>query len=169
MDSLSRLIYRDTCVIAAMCLDNPYESPAAEPSVAIALRVPWKSLAFAALWGAAILNLFHAGTIPDGYRIHVLNETPPFPYPWQGVIRIAMLMGFQASIFYLILRPESFRLQFARLAGALGLNFCMLLFFGVFAMHAPPYFGWQLAWLLLHGIALVCLLIIAGAFKARSA
>ena len=150
-----------------MCLNNPYESPI-EPSVPLALKVPWKSLAFATLWGAAILNLFQAGTIPDSYRIHVLNEMPPFPYPWQGVIGIAMFMGAQAAMFSFILRPESFRLQFARLASAIEINFCMLFFFGIFALHAPPYFGWQLAWLLIHGIGLVCLLIIAGALRARS-
>ncbi len=138
---------------------NPYATPTSSYSIS-QKSYPWKSLLFCAIWGAAILYLLRAGALPDGYRIHVLNESPPFAYPWSGVKTTALLMFGQSIVFYLIIRPESFVLQVSRISSALVANIAMFLFFGLGGMHAPPYYAWLLIWLLLHGVGLVGLLIL---------
>ncbi|MCU0719203.1 MAG: hypothetical protein MUC83_05835, partial [Pirellula sp.] len=110
---------------------------------------------------AAIMNLFRVGSIPDGYRIYVLQETPPFPYPWIGVFWITGFMVFQAIVLYIILRPESYAWDLSRTLTAFVFQLVMFVFFAFFSMHSPPYYAWFLLWMIICLATLLILSVLA--------
>ena len=137
---------------------NPYASPTHTGLESNDQRFPWRSIVYVACWTAAILMVFGFGTIPDSYEWSS-NSERPFFYPLIDVVWTAFLMVMQATVFYSILRPESYRRSWLRAFAALVVNAVLLLFYGSFAIGAPasPFYLWYVGWLFLHGVFMLVL------------
>ena len=111
-------------------------------------------------WLVGLVGLAWFGTRIDHYRLHVMHMPLPHPYPWRGVTDTAVIMTLEAMVFYLILRPRSYRLSRSRALGAFLLGLLLVVVFGVLYMHAPPYAAWH--WLWLVGATIGFLVLLAG-------
>ena len=101
--------------------------------------------------------LWWGGTRVDGYRLHVLKDPLPHPYPWNDIIVMSMVLTVEAMVFYAVIRPESYRRSWGRALAAAILGLLLWVFIGLSLMHGPPYeFAHQL-WLALATVSFVAL------------
>jgi drug/metabolite transporter (DMT)-like permease len=134
-------------------------------------RITYRSWSFVALWALGVTLLLWSGTQVDGYKLYVLGEPLPHPYPWQGVFVEIGILSVESLAFYAVIRPESYSNSWLRALASLLLSLGLLVFFGLMLMHAPPHAVWHWLWLAFVCIAFLSLLGISGvnAFRAHAA
>jgi hypothetical protein len=134
-------------------------------------RVTYRSWIFVALWAVGLALLLWSGSQVDGYKLYVLGEPLPHPYPWHGVLVEVGILSAESLAFYALIRPESYRNSWLRALGSVLLSLGLLAFFGLMLMHAPPHAVSHWFWLAAVCIAFLILLSISAvnAFRARAA
>ena len=118
-------------------------------------------------WVLGLALLAWSGTFVDGYRVHVLDEPLPHPYPWGGVGTMMAVFTGEVLVLYAVIRPITYaraRSWWRALAGLL-VSLLLVFGFGVVLMHAPPYMF--LHWLLLAVMALACLVLLGVSALSR--
>jgi len=125
----------------------------------------------AAIWAVGVATILWSGTKVDGYRLHVLQQPLPHPYPWSGVMLVIGIWLVESFTFYALLRPETYKRSWLRALGASLLSLGLFVFFGVALMHAPPYVVWHCLLLGLVSLATLGLLCVSAvnSFRARAA
>ncbi|MFZ4730092.1 MAG: hypothetical protein ACOYMQ_15720, partial [Pseudanabaena sp.] len=84
----------------------------------------------------------------------------PHDYPLQDILNMIGVMSFEVLLFYVVIRPITYRRSWRRALMALVIAIFMLLFF-LFLMHTPPYMGWHWLWLVSVTFALLILFLIS--------
>lgn len=110
-------------------------------------RFTYRSWIFVAFWAAGVAILIRSGNQVDGYKLHVMGEPLPHPYPWRGVLVETGILSVESLAFYAVIRPESYNLSWLRALGSLLLSLALLVFFALMLMHAPPHAVWHWLWL----------------------
>ncbi len=106
-------------------------------------------------WLVGVAVLAWSGTHVDAYRLHVLDEPLPHPYPWRGVATMTATFTGEVLLLYAIIRPITYQRSWARALAGLFVSLLLVFGFGVVLLHAPPYMIAH--WLLLAAMAFACL------------
>lgn len=141
---------------------NPYAPLETRSVIDQRSSITWRSVCFCTVWVFAIAVLFCFGTVPDGYRISVMKQMPPFAYPWAEVLCVAGVMVAQAIFLYGILRPESYAWSFDRPFCALIVQILMLALSGAGGLHAPPYYSFFMLWMTICSLTLLVVAMFAA-------
>lgn len=121
-------------------------------------RFTWRSLSFLVYWLLGVVAIVWMGTRVDGYMAHVMGLPLPHPYPLKGVFLTVGIQTAEALIFYLLIRPETYRHSWRRAVVAFLLSLLLSVFFAFTLMHAAPY--WVVYWLWLCCATLVLLILL---------
>jgi hypothetical protein len=122
------------------------------------LRGLWFFIAF---WGVGVIVLVMSGFQLDSYKLVVLKVPLPHDYPLQDILNMICVMSFEVLLFYVVIRPITYRHSWRRALMAIVIAIFMILCFGVFLIHAPPYMGWHWLWLVSVTFALFILFLIS--------
>jgi hypothetical protein len=115
-------------------------------------------LPFVIAWILGIASLAWAGTLVDGYQLHVRSLPLPHPYPTRGVLMLAGIATAEILLLYAIIRPSSYSLSWKRALLALLFGIVLLSSFGATLMHAPPYVFTHWLWLAVVTISIIVFL-----------
>ena len=73
-----------------------------------------KHLPLAVAWVVGVLAVAVGGSLPDGYREHVLRLPEPQPYPMGGVAMFELIVTVEAVVLWALIRPRSYRKSWGR-------------------------------------------------------
>ena len=120
-----------------------------------------------ALIGFAFLVV--SGLFEDQYLRHVAGFTEPRPYPIKGVSFFFLVVFVESAFAYLILRPKSYRMSVGRALLAFIAFVFLVVYWGLWSMHSPPFYMAHVLWLLIGAVLLLILLCLSIYSKLRRA
>ena len=106
-----------------------------------------RETAFLVLWASGVALLAWAGSWVDGYLVSVRQVPLPHPYPWRGVLTACAVESLIALVFYVLIRPRTYRASWGRALAATLLGASSVVVLGQGLMHQPPYLYALFYWL----------------------
>ncbi|WP_271253474.1 hypothetical protein [Pseudanabaena sp. Chao 1811] len=116
---------------------------------------------FVVFWGVGVIVLGMSGFQLDSYKLGVLKVPLPHDYPLQDILTMIGVMSIEVLLFYVVIRPTTYRRSWGRALIALITAIFMVLLFGMVLMHSPPYMGWHWLWLVSVTFALFILFVVS--------
>jgi hypothetical protein len=108
-----------------------------------------------AAWAIAAGTVLWTGRWFDPYLAR--HIPPPQPYPAEGVSWVLALITLEIALLGVVLRPRSYSRSWGRALSALAIASAFVIFAGLGAMHAPPFFHFYIGWTILVAVALAAL------------
>ena len=122
---------------------------------------------FLALWAGGVALLAWAGSWVDGYLVYVRNVPLPHPYPWRGVLTVCAVESLIALVFYVLIRPRTYRASWGRALAATLLGATSVVVLGLGLMHQPPYLYALFYWLVAATTISLGLFLVSAGSRVR--